>query len=368
MPFLIIGSAYETKAEMDFEDDTKKAGIQTGEIAGEAISAIRTVASLTKQEYFEDRYAKAGLRPHKLAKRKAYLGSIGYALSQAAVMYLYAVAFYSGVRLIGINKITFQEMMVTLMTLMITAFGIGRSAATASGIAKAKYSALSAFELLERHPSIDPDLEGIEPATVQGEVKLNSVAFRYPARADVPIFSGEFNLNCMAGKTIALVGSSGCGKSTIIGLLQRWYDALSGTVGLDGQNVQNYTLDNLRSHLGIVGQEPVLFDMSIGDNIRFGVPENIKVTQYDIIKACTAANIHSFISSLPNGYDTRVGDKGSQLSGGQKQRIAIARALLRNPRLLLLVRLFKLFRNFFFFFRDEIIVILANSNIFYSVV
>ena len=85
MPFLIIGSAYETKAEMDFEDDTKKAGIQTGEIAGEAISAIRTVASLTKQEYFEDRYAKAGLRPHKLAKRKAYLGSIGYALSLSLI-------------------------------------------------------------------------------------------------------------------------------------------------------------------------------------------------------------------------------------------------------------------------------------------
>ncbi|KAG2221529.1 hypothetical protein INT45_004523 [Circinella minor] len=336
VPFLIIGAAYETKTEMDFEDDTKKAGIQTGEIAGEAINAIRTVASLTKQKYFEDKYAKAGLRPHKLTKRKAYLGSIGYALSQGAIMYLYAVAFYSGVRLIGINKITFQEMMVTLMALMITAFGIGRSAATASGIAKAKYSALSAFELLERHPSVDPDLEGIEPKTVQGEVKFNNVSFRYPARPDVPIFSGGFDLNGMEGKTIALVGSSGCGKSTTIGLLQRWYDVLGGTVRLDGQNVQNYSLDNLRSHLGIVGQEPVLFDMSIGDNIRFGVPDHIKVTDNDVMKACIAANIHHFISSLPHKYDTRVGDKGSQLSGGQKQRIAIARALLRNPRVLLL--------------------------------
>ncbi|KAG2216406.1 hypothetical protein INT45_013883 [Circinella minor] len=336
IPFLIIGAAYQTKAEMDFEDDTKKAGIQTGEIAGEAIHAIRTVASLTKQDYFENKYAKAGLRPHALAKRKAYLGSIGYALSQSAVIYVYAIAFYSGVRLMGINKITFEEMMVALMTLMITAFGIGRSSAIASSIAKAKYSALSVFELLERHSSIDPDLEGIEPERVQGEVKLNNVSFRYPARPDVPIFSGDFHLNGMAGKTIALVGSSGCGKSTTIGLLQRWYDVLGGTVHLDGQNVQNYTLDNLRSHLGIVGQEPILFDISIGDNIRLGVPDSMKVTEDDVVKVCTAANIHHFISSLPDQYDTRVGDKGCQLSGGQKQRIAIARALIRNPRVLLL--------------------------------
>ncbi|KAI9271625.1 P-loop containing nucleoside triphosphate hydrolase protein [Phascolomyces articulosus] len=336
VPFLVIGAAYESKVEMNFEDDTKKASIQTGEVAGEAIKTIRTVASLTKQDYFEKTYDKAGLRPHKLAQRKAYMGSIGFALSQGMIMYVYAVAFYSSIRLMGIGKINLEQMMVTLMAMMITAFGIGRGSALASGIAKAKYAALSAFEVLERQPSIDPDLEGIEPTSVQGDVNCEKVSFRYPARPDVPIFSGDFDFTGLAGKTIALVGASGCGKSTTIALLERWYDVLGGFARLDEQNVQNYSLGNLRSHMSLVSQEPVLFDLSIEENIRFGVPDSTKITEDDIIKACNAANIHRFVSSLPKGYDTRVGDKGSQLSGGQKQRIAIARALLRNPRVLLL--------------------------------
>jgi ATP-binding cassette subfamily B (MDR/TAP) protein 1 len=136
--------------------------------------------------------------------------------------------------------------------------------------------------------------------------------------------------------TIALVGPSGCGKSTTIGMLQRWYDPASGTVRVDENNTKNFSLHNLRSHMALVGQEPVLFDMTIGENIRFGVDDPSKITQEDVEAATKAANIHKFIISLPLGYDTRVGDKGSQLSGGQKQRIAIARALIRKPKILLL--------------------------------
>ncbi|KAG1140623.1 hypothetical protein G6F36_015822 [Rhizopus arrhizus] len=136
------------------------------------------------------------------------------------------------------------------------------------------------------------------------------------------------------GQTIALVGPSGCGKSTTIGMLQRWYDPVSGSVRLDEKDVKRYSLNNLRSHMALVGQEPVLFDMTIGENIRFGV-EDAEVTQEQVENVCKAAHIHQFIVSLPDGYDTRVGDKGSQLSGGQKQRMAIARALIRRPKVLL---------------------------------
>ncbi|KAI7880111.1 putative ABC transporter protein [Lichtheimia hyalospora FSU 10163] len=336
LPLMAAASAYEGKIEMGFADDTKKASMQSGQVAGEAIKAIRTVASLAKQHHFEQRYAKATAYPHKLAIRKAYLGSIGYALSQGMVIYVNAVSFYAGIRFLEKGMMTIEQMMVVMMAVVMTAIGIGRGSMFVSHIVKAKYAALSSFELLERKPSIDSELEGIEPTTVRGDIAFDSVKFAYPRRPDMPVFHGDFNLKGKAGNTIALVGHSGCGKSTVIGMLERWYDPQSGSARLDDHSTQAYTLDNLRNHMALVSQEPVLFDMSIGDNIRFGVPENTKVTQDQVEQACMAANIHQFITTLPSGYDTRVGDRGSQLSGGQKQRIAIARALIRNPRVLLL--------------------------------
>lgn len=336
MPFMVAASAYETQIELDYAGDAKKAGIKAGEVVAEAVKTIRTVAALTKQHHFEERYSKANAYPQRLAHRKAYLGSIGYALNQAMVIYVYAIAFYAGVRFMEKGMMTIEQMMVVMLSVIFTAMGIGRGSMFVSFIVKAKYAALSAFELLERKPAINGDLEGIEPSTVRGEISFENVAFAYPRRPDIPIFHGDFNLHAPAGKTIALVGYSGCGKSTVIGMLERWYDASSGAVKLDDTNTQNYTLPNLRSHLSLVQQEPVLFDLSIEENVRFGIPEGENVSREQVEQACMAANIHQFIKDLPDGYKTRVGDKGSQLSGGQKQRIAIARALIRNPRVLLL--------------------------------
>ncbi|KAL0087186.1 P-loop containing nucleoside triphosphate hydrolase protein [Phycomyces blakesleeanus] len=337
-PFIMGATAYESKIHRGFEDKTKKANEQSGEVAGEAIKEIRTVAALNKQIYFEDKYYKATDYPHQLAQRKALTSSVGYALQQGISLYTSAVTFYAGMRLMTDGRIDFGQMFTTMMAIMITAQSIGRGSVFASTFAKAKYSAIAAFAVLERIPSIDPELEGIEPTSSQiaGDIKFEDITFRYPARPDISIFNGEFNLTGKAGQTIALVGPSGCGKSTTIGMLQRWYDPISGAVRLDESNVKNYSLGNLRSHMALVGQEPVLFDMTIGENIRFGVDDSKTITQEMVEDACRAANIHKFITSLPLGYDTRVGDKGSQLSGGQKQRIAIARALIRKPRVLLL--------------------------------
>ncbi|KAI8056326.1 P-loop containing nucleoside triphosphate hydrolase protein [Gilbertella persicaria] len=337
-PFIGFATFYESKIHRGFEDKTKKANEQSGEVAGEAIKEIRTVAGLNKQSYFENKYHNATDRPHRLAQRKAYMSSLGYAMQQGITLYTNAVAFYAGTQLMWHHGLAFNKMFTCMMTIMITAQGIGRASVFTTTYAKAKYSSIAAFEILEREPSIDPDLEGIEPnrSQIKGDIDFENITFRYPARPDVSIFNGEFNLHGKAGQTIALVGPSGCGKSTTIGMLQRWYDPITGTVRLDDNNVKNYTLGNLRSHTSLVGQEPVLFDMTIAENIRFGVDEGKEVTQEEIEAATKAANIHKFISSLPNGYDTRVGDKGSQLSGGQKQRIAIARALIRKPKVLLL--------------------------------
>ncbi|GAN06864.1 multidrug resistance protein 1 [Mucor ambiguus] len=337
-PFIAFATFYESKIHRGFEDSTKKANEQSGEVAGEAIKEIRTVAGLNKQCHFETKYYKATDRPHKLAQRKAYMSSIGYALQQGITLYTNAVAFYAGVQLMWHHNLPFEKMFTCMMSIMITAQGVGRASVFTTTYAKAKYSSIAAFEVLERQPAIDPELEGIEPtrAQIKGDIDFEDITFRYPARPDVSIFNGEFNLHGKAGQTIALVGPSGCGKSTTIGMLQRWYDPATGSVRLDDNNVKNYSLGNLRSHMALVSQEPTLFDMTIGENIRFGVDDEKVVTQEDVEAACRSANIHNFIVSLPKGYDTRVGDKGSQLSGGQKQRIAIARALIRKPKVLLL--------------------------------
>ncbi|KAI8141627.1 putative ABC transporter protein [Fennellomyces sp. T-0311] len=337
-PFIMGASFYESKVQRGFQDKTAKAHEHGGEIASEAIKQIRTVAALGKQSYFEKKFAKSLERPHRLAIRKAFLSSIGYALGQGIILYAGAVGFYAGMNFLETRNLMIDEIFVSMFTVMITMNSAGKSSVFASAYSKAKNSALAIFEALERESQIDPDLEGIEPAasTIAGDISFEKITFRYPARMDVPIFNGGFNLQGKSGQTIALVGPSGCGKSTTIGMLQRWYDPIDGVVRLDGHNVKNFALGNLRSHIGLVGQEPVLFDMSIGDNIRFGIDEGQDVTQEQVEEAARAANIHQFVTELPDGYDTRVGDKGSQLSGGQKQRIAIARALIRKPKVLLL--------------------------------
>ena len=173
---------------------------------------------------------------------------------------------------------------------------------------------------------------GISPDHVEGKVEFKDVAFTYPARPDVIVLE-NFSVEANVGKTLALVGPSGCGKSTTVQLIQRFYDPDEGTVLLDGKDLRHLNLRWLRRHIGVVSQEPVLFGTTIAENIRYG---REGVTQEEVVTAAKAANAHDFIMSLPDKYETLVGERGAQMSGGQKQRIAIARALVRDPKILLL--------------------------------
>lgn len=217
-PFIMFATGYESKIHRGFEDETKKANEQSGEVAGEAIKEIRTVAGLNKQEYFEVKYHKATDHPHKLAQRKAIMSSIGYSLQQGITLYTNAVAFYAGTQLMLHHGLQFQNMFTCMMAIMITAQGVGRASVFTTTFAKAKYSAIAAFEILEREPKIDPELEGIEPtrAQINGDIDFENVAFRYPARPDISIFNGEFNLRGKAGMTVSLFFADGTRKKKYI--------------------------------------------------------------------------------------------------------------------------------------------------------
>jgi ATP-binding cassette subfamily B protein len=179
-----------------------------------------------------------------------------------------------------------------------------------------------------------PPTTGAALGAVRGAVQFRDVRFAYPARLDVSVING-LSLSLAPGEVFALVGASGGGKSTVASLLTRFYDVGSGQITLDGVDVRNLDPRELRRAIGHVSQEPVLFSGTIGENIAFAHPD---VPQADVVAAARAANAHAFITALPLGYDTPVGERGAQLSGGQRQRIAVARVLLLQPRLLLLVR------------------------------
>ena len=232
------------------------------------------------------------------------------------------------------GKATFESFFIAIFCMFMMAAGFGQAANGATDVGKATQAAARVFDLVDRVSAIDfTSDEGDKPASCHGKITITDVHFRYPSRPDNPVCRG-YSLDVAAGQTVALVGASGSGKSTIIQLMERFYDPDAGSVKLDGRDLRDLNLSWLRSQIGLVGQEPVLFSGTIADNIANGKMGG--ASRAEVEEAAKMANAHDFIMGFEKGYDTDVGSSGGQLSGGQKQRVAIARAMIKNPAVLLL--------------------------------
>ncbi|CAM6099089.1 unnamed protein product [Calypogeia fissa] len=334
VPLLALQSYIQIKWMKGFAQVVKEKYEDASRLATDAVSSIRTVASFVAEERICNLYNEECKRPVKNGIKQSLIAGIALGFSNFILYTTFALCFWVGGKLVQDGTLTFKDVFRVFFAISMSTNSVTQSSGMAPDFAKARIAVNSIFAIVDRKSKIDPtDMSGQILKDSKGEIEFERVAFFYPTRPDVQIFR-ELSFKVQAGQTLALVGESGSGKSTVVSLLERFYEPQSGTIYIDRVNIQKLQLKWLRQQIGLVSQEPVLFDENVDWNIVYG--KEGKVSEAEIQAAAEAANAHKFISALPEGYKTRVGERGTQLSGGQKQRVAIARSILKDPKILLL--------------------------------
>ncbi|KAK1141050.1 hypothetical protein N8T08_009623 [Aspergillus melleus] len=338
LPFLFLAAYSRIRYEMKFEELNAAVYEDSSRFATEAIRAFRTVSALTMEESIIKRYSDMLNLQRRKAMRKAIYSTLVFSFSDSVELAVMALTFWYGGQLLASREydiVTFFVVYIAIIQGGQTAgqfFSFGPNMAQASA---------SANRILGSRPPLPSEGQlSKEPLSLtndefRADIEFKNVTFQYQSR-ETPTFM-NLNLSIGSGQFVAFVGPSGCGKSTMISLLERFYDATRGTIEFGGRDVCSIELSSYRKSLSLVSQEPKLFDGSIRDNLILGLDYLEETIEADMIQACRDAEIHDFITSLPEGYSTELGvNAQTALSGGQKQRLCIARALMRKPLLLLL--------------------------------
>ncbi|KAG8381639.1 hypothetical protein BUALT_Bualt06G0142500 [Buddleja alternifolia] len=333
MPCHFIGGLIQAKSAKGFSSGSNAAYSELVALVSESATNIKTVASFCQEEHVIEK-AKATLKKPLMISRRQ---SVKYGIIQGVSLCLWniahAVALWYTIILVERKQASFEDGIRSYQIFSLTVPSITELWTLIPTVFSAISVLTPVFQTLDRETEIEPDSPEQSPCkSIKGDIEFRNVHFSYPSREEITVLD-NFNLKIEAGSKVALVGPSGAGKSSVLALLLRFYDVKEGRVLIDGYDIRKYNLRQLRTRIGLVQQEPLLFSFSIRDNICYG---NEGASEAEIIQAAMDANIHELISNLPRGYDTSVGEKGCQLSGGQKQRIAIARTLLKKPAIMLL--------------------------------